>query len=383
MRLSFIPMLQCPVCRTGEIESPHATVKIRIIDGGKAGEYIQDGILECRSCGAVFPVINRIATLLPESQMTGPEKEFIAKYDRSAAPRTVDFVPPSPETRLERIRAFLLQYEFYREESYPDAKSRAWIRNSVDYEVNSAVLKDKYIASLSHRLKKSPGAVLDIGGGQGGTLACFKRHFNPACAFLLDMDDRFTPIAQLRDETINVVRGDATHMPFKSKVFDLTISNGCLEHVRNWQAMISEIRRTGVETYLSYIPNGSFPWEIGHLSAPLVPLLPKSLSRRLCRAWHVLLNNKQYTYGLIDHLLNITYFVPSRRFAKECRRLRINATNMFSWYTIEASKTSYHHTYGRVLRFLGRHPLVLRLFTGTAMALHLEPVVHYYLYHPE
>jgi uncharacterized protein YbaR (Trm112 family) len=383
MRLSFIPMLQCPICRKGELESPHASVKIMIPDEGQAEEYIQDGILECRRCKAVFPVINRIATLLPESLMTETEKGFLANYDRSRGTKTVKFVPLSPEARLERIKAFLLQHEFYREESYPDEKSRAWIRNSVDYEVNQAVLKDKYIASLSHKLKKRPEAILDIGGGQGGTLVCFKRHFNPACAFLLDMDDRFTPIAQLRDETINIIRGDATNMPFKPKVFGLTISNGCLEHVRNWQAMLAEIRRTGVETYLSYIPNGSFPWEIGHLSAPLVPLLPKSLARRICRGWHVLLNNKQYTYELIDHLLNITYFVPSRRFAKQCRRLKIDAANMFSWYTIEASKTAYHHTYGRYIRFLGRHPFILKLFTGTAMALHLEPIVHYYLYHPE
>jgi uncharacterized protein YbaR (Trm112 family) len=383
MRVSFIPMLQCPVCGTGDLRSPHASVIIRIPDSGKSGEYIQDGILECVSCGAVFPVINRIATLLPASLMTAAEKEFLANYDRSRPVKTVDFTAPSPEARLEKIRSFLLQYEFYREETYPDEKSRAWIRNSVDYEVHHAVLKDKYIASLSHKLKKNPRSILDIGGGQGGTLSCFIRRFKPDCAFLIDMDDRFTPIAQLRDETVNVVRGDATRMPFKRKAFDLIISNGCLEHVFNWPAMLAEIKRTGTETYLSYIPNGSFPWEIGHLSAPLVPLLPKRMARRVCRAWHILLNNRQYTYELIDHLLAITNFVPSRSFAKECRKLKIDASNMFSWYSIEASKSTYHHTYGRYVRFLGRHPFLLKLFTGTAMALHLEPIVHYYLYHPE
>lgn len=376
-------MLQCPLCKKGEIKLLHVSTKTFIPVEGEAQEFIQNGLLECTSCKAVFPIINHVPTLLPENRMTEKEKTFIEDYDKSQKTKILDFVPQSSETRLAKMKTFLLQFEFYREETYPDEKSKAWIRNAVDYEINSAILKDKYVNSLSHKLRKSPRTILDIGGQQGGTLYCFKQHFKPDCAVLLDLDDRFTLITQLRDETINFIRGDATDMPFKRKVFDLTISNGCLEHVQDWPAMLAEIKRTGIETYLSYIPNGSFPWEIGHLSAPLVTVLPKPLARQICHGWHKLLNNKQYTYELIDHLLNTTYFVPSRRFAKECKKLQIDATNMFSSYAIEALKAVYHHTYGKYVRFLGNHPFVLRLFTGIAMSLHIEPIVHYYLFHPE
>ncbi len=382
MQLLLLNMLHCPVCKNGEIKLKHALTKMFIPVEKKKQEFIQEGLLECSDCRFLFPVIHDIPTLLPENMMTEQEKGFIKKYDFSRKTKTLAFVPLSSEERLFKMKTFLLQYPFYREETYPDEKSKTWIRNSVDYEIHSAILKDKYVNALSHKLKKPPKTMLDIGGGQGGTLYCFKQHFKPDCAVLLDLDDRFTPIAQLRDETINVIRGDATNMPFKNKAFDLTISNGCLEHVKNWPAMLSEIKRTGMETYLSYIPNGSFPWEIGHLSAPLVTVLPKSIARWICRGWHKVLNNRQYTYELIDHLLNITFFVPSHRFAKECRTLKIEATNMFSIYTVEASKASYHHTYGRYVQFLGRHPFILKGFTGIAMAFHIEPIVHYYLYHP-
>jgi hypothetical protein len=152
--------------------------------------------------------------------------------------------------------------------------------------------------------------------------------------------------------------------------------------VERWPELLSEIKRTGTETYLSYIPNGAFPWEIGHLSAPLVTWLPKRMARHVCYFWHKILGNKQYTYELIDHLLNITYFVPSRRVKNACKRLGIEATNMFTSYVIEASKATYHHTYGKYVQFLGRHAWLLKLFTGILTSLNMEPIVHYYLYHP-
>jgi ubiquinone/menaquinone biosynthesis C-methylase UbiE/uncharacterized protein YbaR (Trm112 family) len=383
MQTTLLNMLQCPVCKKGNVRLMAASKKQMIPVNDVPREFIMDGLLGCTQCPALFPVINHVATLLPEDMMTETEKTALRMAGPNRRTETVEYGSLPVEERHARMRAFLHQYPFYREETYPDEKSKAWIRNSVAYEVEQAILKDKYVRSASRMIRKPPKTMLDIGGGQGGTLFCFKQHFKPDCAVLLDLDDRFTPIAQLRDETINVIRADATHMPFKNKAFDLTISNGCLEHVKQWPGMLGEIRRTGFETYLSYIPNGAFPWEIGHLSAPLVTWLPKTMARRVCFFWHKLLNNRQYTYELIDHLLDITNFVPSRRFAAECKRRGIRATNMFYFYTLEASRASYHHTYGKYVRFLGDHPLVLRLFTSAAMALHMEPVVHYYLYHPE
>ena len=315
--------------------------------------------------------------------MNDAERAFLKDYDATQKTQNLKYSLPTEEERFQRMESLLMEDAFYREESYPDEKSKAWIRNQVAYEVRYAHLKEKYVKSLSHKLKNKPKRILDIGGGQGGTLHCFQRHFQPDVAILIDLDDRFAPIAKMRDERIDVIRGDGTNMPFKDNVFDLTISNGCLEHVLEWPKMIAEIQRTGTETYLSYIPNGGFPWEIGHLSAPLVTWLPKGLARHVCFLWHKILRNKQYTYELIDHLLNITYFVPSRRFEKTCRRMGIDTTNMFSQYVIEASKAAYHHTYGKYVEFLGRHSWILNLLTKMMMVLHMEPIVHYYLYHPD
>ncbi len=383
MRKIILSLLKCPVCQKGDLELKHVRTAFFIVKNKHKEECVEQGLVRCSACHARFPIIEEIPVLLPQEMMSPEEIRFLNEYDESQKTDIVEYTPPTPEQRFERMKALLEKDPFYREESYPDEKSKTWIRNEVEYELRYAHLKDKYVKSLSHKLKKQPKAILDIGGGQGGTLACFHQEFKPEVAILIDLDDRFTPIAKMRDERIDVIRGDGTNMPFKDKVFDLTISNGCLEHVREWPLMLAEIQRTGNETYLSYIPNGAFPWEIGHLSAPLVTWLPKKAARLVCFCWHKILRNKQYTFELIDHLLDYTNFVPSRRVEKECRRLGIEPSNMFTTYVMEAAKATYHHTYGRYVQFLGRHPWMLKLVTGMLTAIHIEPIVHYYLYHPD
>jgi hypothetical protein len=50
-------------------------------------------------------------------------------------------------------------------------------------------------------------------------------------------------------------------------------------------------------------------------------------------------------------------------------------------YALEAMKASYHFHYGKYVKILGRFPFILKSIIMTLTTLHIEPVVHYYLYH--
>ncbi|MBN2093468.1 methyltransferase domain-containing protein [candidate division KSB1 bacterium] len=381
MKKELLNLLKCPACGHDEICIEHIYAKYFLDEQDKRTEFIKEGLLKCPKCNMIYPIIDDVPTLLRESQFIDSEKAFCQNYDKSRETVVLDYTPMTEAERLEKIKAHLLQYPFYREETYSDENSKKWIRSVVEYEVKYAHLKEKYLRTLETKLKKRPSRILDIGGGQAGAIHCLQQEFKPKFAILLDMDDRFTPIAKLRNDHIDVIRGDGTNMPFKNKSIDLTISNGCMEHVPAWQKMLAEIKRVGTETYLSYTPNGSFPWEIGHLRAPLVPIVPKPIARKVCYYWHRLLNNKHYDYNLIDHILSMTFFVPSRKFQKEIKKLGMQYQNMLYQYALEAMKASYHFHYGKYVKILGRFPFILKSVIKTVTLLHLEPVVHYYLYH--
>lgn len=87
----------------------------------------------------------------------------------------------------------------------------------------------------------------------------------------------------------------AERMPFDSDKFDGALLNEVLEHVQNERAALSEIRRVlrpgGVLAL--YSPNRRFPFEGHglnirgrpvHAPAPLVPWLPKRLTRSIVKA---------------------------------------------------------------------------------------------------
>lgn len=93
-------------------------------------------------------------------------------------------------------------------------------------------------------------SVLDIGGGRGGYSLEF---FNDgANAVMLDMtEERFQNIKHVR-----FVLGDALRLPFKPESFDFVFCSSLIEHVKNPQLLIEEIKRVLKKNGICYL---SFP----------------------------------------------------------------------------------------------------------------------------
>lgn len=104
---------------------------------------------------------------------------------------------------------------------------------------------------------------------------------------ILPPDDEYDAgdesIANLR-----VVLGDACHLPFKDRSFDLVFSNSLIEHLYTFdqqQRFADECQRVAARYYVQ-VPNQRFFLE-PHLLTPFIHWLPKSMRARLLRNFTV------------------------------------------------------------------------------------------------
>lgn len=116
----------------------------------------------------------------------------------------------------------------------------------------------------------SPAArILDVGGTPG----IWSTASAGARIVLLNMP---RARAEAFTATLGYVEGDACHLPFADRSFDVVFSNSVIEHVGSAGAQerfAQEVARVG-RGYWIQTPNRNFPIET-HLLMPLVHLLPK------------------------------------------------------------------------------------------------------------
>lgn len=84
-----------------------------------------------------------------------------------------------------------------------------------------------------------PGQALDIGAAAGGNTRVLQRHGWQTVA--LEYDESAAALAKSRG--IEVLRGDATRLPFPDSRFDLAVSYDVLEHIEDDGAVVREIAR--------------------------------------------------------------------------------------------------------------------------------------------
>jgi hypothetical protein len=119
--------------------------------------------------------------------------------------------------------------------------------------------------------------ILDIGGAR------YQWDYlkSPAKITILNKDNR---LAEDASKNYVFVEGDALHLSYRDKEFDLAFSNSVIEHVGNYQDQIqfaNEMRRVCVSLYCQ-TPNKWFFIE-PHLIAPLIHWLPFRIQRHLIR----------------------------------------------------------------------------------------------------
>src|SRR5262249_37351253 len=108
MKAWLLDTMRCPACI--EAGRPGDLALLGVASGGglAPSQVLVDGVLECASCGARYPVLEEAPRMLPASDLTGEERTI---FDLAAA-RIVEADQDSgmdSQERENRIREIILR----------------------------------------------------------------------------------------------------------------------------------------------------------------------------------------------------------------------------------------------------------------------------------
>lgn len=114
---------------------------------------------------------------------------------------------------------------------------------------------DKYIKNIKGK------TILDVGCGFGGLGNAVKK--KDANFVGIDICNDVYIAKKLSSEQIELIKGDGHSIPFRSNTFDVVVSIGTLEHIKEPESFIIEMTRVlkpnGI-IFLFYGPNRRFHW---------------------------------------------------------------------------------------------------------------------------
>jgi len=111
------------------------------------------------------------------------------------------------------------------------------------YDLFIAIFRRRIPAKIFRCLK--PGekdVILDLGGGTGYN----SRRMVRDRQFLIVFDISLEMLKRARKyKNIHLVQGDARHLPFKEKSFDIIMAVDSLHHIQDYSGVLREVRHTG------------------------------------------------------------------------------------------------------------------------------------------
>ena len=372
MRVDLVEFLCCPLC-----DEPVYLTSIATRFELDGCEHVVDGVLTCTEQHR-FPVLDEVPRLLDRSFWSEQEiaavSDFADGSSRTVEPETID-----EPTAIGLIRETLARQ--YGIGPGSNERSRARARSHADYLVAEYLghNKRKYARILS-RVGTRPETILDVGGSLPGLIRCLADEFQPSTAVLADLAIQHARVFKTADRRIGLVRADAQRLPFRRASFDLVVSAFLLEHVPDWKSALRSISATGREIFVAYGPNRWFPFEIGHLNAPLANTLPRRFGKYAAYAWLNATGQRRSLAWIDDFLSRMTY-ISSRAFRSECRGLGLASENLFVPMVEQVIGDTAAPPSG--LRSLARSwPALSRVGARALVSLGMEPQVYYYLARP-
>jgi SAM-dependent methyltransferase len=261
----------------------------------------------------------------------------------------------------------------------PKLRERA--EADVEYRVHHSEDKEKFVLTAAPFLAEPPQTIMDLGGGQGGTLTSFRRRYQPRTPLLVDLDPEMVEIARLRDPDTEVVRGDALRLPLPDGGIDFLVSTATLEHIPDWRKTLDEMARVACCGLISYGPNAIFPYDFGHLDAPLVTWLPDGPGAHAAHCWHRLRRTGR-TMESIRNELNQTFYIPRTAVVRQLKSQGLEVDNVFAEFLRHSVRESYHMRAGGLKRLLARQSWLRELFARFFLVLGAEPNVYLFFRRP-
>jgi 2-polyprenyl-3-methyl-5-hydroxy-6-metoxy-1,4-benzoquinol methylase len=338
--------------------------------------HIADGILAC-SGGHRWPILDEVPRLVGGSQFTTEEREFLSQPTGGQPRRTVTPLVLSDD-EVERELACTVRRNYgYGPGMSPGARRRA--EREIEYTVAEyrGLNKNKYLTLVRERLRARPRRLLDVGGDLGASAKCFAAAYGCRDVVVVDLNIANHHAFKSADRRLCLVRADAQNLPFADAAFDLVVSAFLLEHVPDWRTAASEMMRVAAECFISFGPNRWFPYEIGHIDAPLAGTLPKSMAKYVAYVW-LWLTRQGRSLKRIEESLAEVHFISSRAFRGQCRNCHRQAINLFPQLVREVTcdRQAPHTSVRRLVQWLGW----LAPWAASALvAAGVEPQMYYFI----
>jgi len=139
---------------------------------------------------------------------------------------------------MKKAQSFNINTKEYWEDNYKEV-----ISMGEDYYLENFLLKDQIKAPVIASHIEDGSSVVDLGCGRGHVLNVISK-VRPECVLTgLDFSETILDEAHVRYPTINFIKGDLYHSPFKDNEFDYAISTQCLEHLDDPELAIKEMAR--------------------------------------------------------------------------------------------------------------------------------------------
>jgi len=167
----------------------------------------------------------------------------------------------------------------------------------------------KLISSLAY------GRILDVGCGIGYLSKLFNDYVG------IDINKEAIAIAK-RNTNSNYIIASATHLPFRSNVFDTCISYDVIEHVKNVDPMLTEMKRVSKKAIISCVDFNSYYRFFTYDETHQKLLTPNELLLTL-KKWfaHVRLFRTSGLF-LVPYFLNafLSRYLPNQVVLEACKR---------------------------------------------------------------
>jgi uncharacterized protein YbaR (Trm112 family) len=375
MRHDLVNLFRCPRCRA-PLRLLHETRGFDL----RGARHVVDGVLVCESDHR-WPILEEVPRLLLEPLMTREEIAFLGSASSSNGP--VSIVPTILTDREIEMEIARTVREGYGASPEVSAAARRRADREVEYAIAefNGLNKRKYVPLVEGRLTSRPDRLLDVGGDLGATGRCFSRALGARDTIVVDLNIGNQHAFKSADRGLCLVRADAQNLPFPDRAFDLVVSAFLLEHVPDWRRAASEMMRVGGACFIAFGPNRWFPYEMGHIDAPLAGTLPKPLAKYVAFAW-LWLTRQGRTLKRIEESLAEVTFISSVSFRRHCRRESRSPVNLLP-RLVEAVIQDRQAPPTPLRRLVRRLGAVAPLCAGALAGAGLEPQMYYFIPPPQ
>jgi SAM-dependent methyltransferase/uncharacterized protein YbaR (Trm112 family) len=300
MKLSLLSVLRCPDCesqlqlrvlqqREKLSDSKRSPARFRVThcahrDSGECDDCarvdVQEGLLTCASCSAVFPIVNSVPRFLPGAIKTFPEiqERWASQLNsgNNSGSEPIQGREGLDSEYRQVVRHFQTQWKYWGRHSKNFGRDIQQSLEFLQWTLAPKASPDFFDRKL----------ILDAGCGHGKYLAALSAEN----VEVIGMDiTRSIDLCQelVGDrENVHLVQGDVIHPPFAKGIFDYVYSNGVIHHTpdtRRAFRSLAALPKTGATYAIWVYPYRAKWWDFTQQTIRGVTTkLPPGLLRALC-----------------------------------------------------------------------------------------------------